>query len=90
MERVGRLEDASVLRVAREVAADYGLTEEETAEMERDTRRALRRWRAGLPIGLDWILDEATAGLGLTATERSELEADLRAHLAESPDGRTR
>jgi hypothetical protein len=78
-KRVARLEDASVLRIAREVAAEYGLTEEETAEMERDTTRALARWRAGLPIGPDWIVDEAVRRYGLDAAERAALAAEVRA-----------
>ncbi len=81
--RVERLEDASVLRLARGVAADYGLTEEETAEVERDTKRALVRWRAGLPIGLEWILDEPAREYGLSAEEQSSLEADVRGMLAD-------
>jgi hypothetical protein len=86
-KRVARLEDAAVLRVAREVAAEYGLTDEEAEEMERDTRRALARWRAGLPVDLAWLLDEAAADLGLGPAERAELEADLRAHRAEHAAG---
>ena len=62
-KRVDRLEDASVMRAAREVAAEYDLTAEETDDMLRDTRWALARWRAGLPIGLEWILDETVRAI---------------------------
>jgi len=75
-----------MLRMARTVAADYELTDEETAEMLRDMRRALARWRAGLPIGLDWVLDDAARQDGLSDEERAALEADVRSLLTE-PEG---
>jgi hypothetical protein len=88
VKRVDRLEEASALRAARAAAVTYGLTAEETAGVVRDTRRALLRWRAGLPIGLDWMLDGATAEIGLTPEERAHLERQLGDHLAHAGDGR--
>jgi hypothetical protein len=86
--RVDRLEEAAARRAANEAAIEFALTPEEAARVVRDTRRALLRRRAGLPVDLDWLLDEAAAECGLSPDEREALGAELRARLVEGGDGR--
>jgi hypothetical protein len=88
--RMDRLEETAALRQAGEAALAFGLTDEETTELIRDTRRMLLRHRAGLPVNLDWILDETTAEFALTPDERANLEVEFRALLAEQAEKESR
>lgn len=54
-------------RMVRSLARRYALTEEETADLLRETQQALVRWRAGLPLdadGAEECDDERSAGDG--------------------------
>jgi hypothetical protein len=55
--------------MVQRIAYRYALTEEETADLLRETRQELARWRAGLPLTAD-----GDAGCD---HERSECDAAL-------------
>jgi hypothetical protein len=67
--RIARLEEAALVRIVGIIAREYGLTDEETAEVLDESRQELRRWWAGLPLEM--------AGVTACDQERSGDDAAL-------------